>query len=90
MPVKEDPNPFDLPELRHVEGFSDGAFAIIVTLLVLEIHRPNAEPGRLGEALLMGWPSDLLADPGRAPRSRNGRSRAASVKCFRNRCSQPH
>jgi len=47
----------DLPEPRRVEGFSDGAFAIIITLLVLEIHRPAATPGRLGEELLTEWSS---------------------------------
>lgn len=36
---------FGLPEPRRIESFSDGAFAIIITLLVLEIHRPNAAPG---------------------------------------------
>jgi len=50
---------FGLPEPRRVESFSDGAFAIIITLLVLEIHRPNAAPGRLGEELLAEWSSYL-------------------------------
>ena len=45
----------NLPETRRLEGFSDGAFAIIITLLVLEIHRPSAAPGRLGEELLAEW-----------------------------------
>lgn len=35
----------------------DGVFAIIITLLVLEIHRPNAEPGSLALELLKEWPS---------------------------------
>ena len=48
-----------LPKPRRVESFSDGAFAIIITLLVLEIHRPNAAPGRLGEELLAEWSSYL-------------------------------
>jgi len=48
-----------LPETRRLEGFSDAAFSIIITLLVLEIHRPNAAPGRLGDELLMEWSSYL-------------------------------
>lgn len=48
---------FDLPETRRVEGFSDASFSIIITLLVLEIHRPHAEPGRLGEELIAEWSS---------------------------------
>jgi uncharacterized membrane protein len=46
-----------LPETRRLEGFSDAAFSIIITLLVLEIHRPSAEPGRLGDELLAEWSS---------------------------------
>lgn len=48
-----------LTETRRLEGFSDGAFSIIITLLVLEIHQPSAAPGRLGEELLMEWSSYL-------------------------------
>ena len=48
-----------LPETRRLEGFSDAAFSIIITLLVLEIHRPNALPGKLGEELLRDWSSYL-------------------------------
>ena len=48
-----------LPEPRRVECFSDGAFAIIITLLVLEIHRPNVAPGRLGAELITEWSSYL-------------------------------
>jgi uncharacterized membrane protein len=40
-----------LPETRRLEGFSDAAFSIVITLLVLEIHRPNALSGKLGEEL---------------------------------------
>lgn len=48
-----------LPEPRRLEGLSDGAFSIIITLLVLEIHRPNAMPGMLGEELVKEWSSYL-------------------------------
>jgi uncharacterized membrane protein len=54
---KEDVSP--LPEPRRLEGLSDAAFSIIITLLVLEIHRPNAYPGRLVEELLSAWSSYL-------------------------------
>jgi uncharacterized membrane protein len=48
-----------LPETCRLEGFSDAAFSIIISLLVLEIHRPSAAPGRLGEELLRDWSSYL-------------------------------
>jgi uncharacterized membrane protein len=48
-----------LSETRRLEGFSDSAFSIIITLLVLEIHRPNAAPGKLAEELLRDWSSYL-------------------------------
>ncbi len=54
-----DRHELSLPETHRVEGFSDGAFSIIITLLVLEIHRPAAAPGQLGEELLREWPSYL-------------------------------
>lgn len=48
-----------LPEPRRLEGFSDAAFSIIITLLVLEIHRPNAPVGQLGRELIEAWSSYL-------------------------------
>lgn len=41
----------------RVYGFSDACFAIIITLLVIEIRRPHAEEGGLGQALIQAWPS---------------------------------
>ena len=48
-----------LVETSRVEALCDGVFAIIITMLVLEIHRPNVEPGKLAEELLKEWPSYL-------------------------------
>lgn len=45
--------------IGRLEMFSDGTFAIIITLLVLEIHRPSGDPGQLGEELIREWPSYL-------------------------------
>jgi uncharacterized membrane protein len=50
---------FELPETRRVESLSDASSSIIITLLVLEIHRPNTAPGLLGHELLTEWPSYL-------------------------------
>lgn len=45
----------ELPEASRAATFSDGVFAITITLLVLEIHRPSfSEPG-LATRLLENW-----------------------------------
>ena len=47
-------------ETGRIEAFSDGVFAIAITLLILEIKVPlEVGPGNLGNALLHEWPSFL-------------------------------
>ncbi|ADV83655.1 TMEM175 family protein [Terriglobus saanensis] len=55
-PKDNEPN---FAEPARLEALSDGAFAIVITLLVIEIHRPSATPGRLAGELLKEWPSYL-------------------------------
>jgi uncharacterized membrane protein len=40
----------------RVEAFSDAVYAITITLLVLEIPRPDLEQDHLGRRLLEAWP----------------------------------
>lgn len=59
-----DPAPVPVIENGAVDplrtyGFSDACFAIIITLLVIEIPRPDVGRGWLGEALLEAWPAYL-------------------------------
>lgn len=56
---KKDPSFRPTQRTTRLEAFSDGVFAIAITLLVLEIA-VSPEPGQgLGEALVEAWPSYL-------------------------------
>ena len=46
-----------LSDTDRLETFSDGIFAITITLLVFDIVRPDYEPGHLWEQLLAQWPN---------------------------------
>jgi uncharacterized membrane protein len=45
--------------LSRMEAFSDGVFAIAITLLVLELSIPEGAEGHLLRAVLSLWPSYL-------------------------------
>lgn len=44
-------------ETSRVEAFSDGVFAIAITLLILELKVPHRNQGSLATGLLRQWPS---------------------------------
>lgn len=46
-----------LSETSRVEAFSDGVFAIAITLLILDVHVPTGPPGTLSSGLLRQWPT---------------------------------
>ncbi len=49
----------DLAGTRRTKAFSDGVFAIVITLLVLDLASPEYRPGGLGAALTRQWSSYL-------------------------------
>jgi uncharacterized membrane protein len=53
------PESSKLAEVTRLVALCDGVFAIIITLLVLEIHRPDTAAGKLGQQLLEAWPAYL-------------------------------
>src|ERR1700757_3765118 len=46
-----------LTETSRVEAFSDGVFAIAITLLILDVRVPNGPAGSLASALIRQWPT---------------------------------
>jgi uncharacterized membrane protein len=48
-----------LSDTHRAEAFSDGVFAIVATLLVLDLKPPAGEPGQLLPELLGRWPTYL-------------------------------
>ncbi|HEY6306459.1 MAG TPA: TMEM175 family protein [Candidatus Angelobacter sp.] len=46
-------------ETSRIEAFSDGMFAIAITLLILEVKVPVPAEGHLAQGLLRQWPSYL-------------------------------
>jgi uncharacterized membrane protein len=46
-------------EKARLEAFSDGVFAIAITLLVLDLHVPDVGSASLAHALGRQWPADV-------------------------------
>jgi uncharacterized membrane protein len=60
LPDTEVPAPSEMPSPARMEAFSDGVFAIIITLLVLDLRVPRVTElhgGSLGATLFDQWPT---------------------------------
>src|SRR3954453_10514809 len=58
MTTDDGPQPIHTMDIRRVEAFSDGVFAIAITLLVLELGVPEGSADLL-RAFLDQWPAYL-------------------------------
>jgi len=68
-----------LSESNRVEAFSDAVFAIVITILVLDLRVPPYEPGHLLSALTGMWAS-----------MRSWSSRLSSPPFWRWHCGRFH
>jgi uncharacterized membrane protein len=58
-PARQADDRQDLPGTARTEALSDGVFAIVMTVLILDLANPRYRPGGLGAALTRQWPAYL-------------------------------